>query len=202
MADLKAKDYRRMFLEEIGFPLVKVNAQRFVSEVGDLRKVENLKLVFEAAMRWKSERIQPYGEREESLERELREKDVLLAELEERVKELEQQAVNTPAPVTENQVEPEVHLVNYLADAPGEEAQVIFQCFMPINDEKSSQRVYRKFAKFLHPDATFLPEDKAVFLFNVLQSSYQRVKDFAEEERRMQEFIDSDLDLSDCYNDF
>ncbi len=52
-SELKAKDYRRLFLELVGFPLIRANAVRFVADIGDLRRVDNLKRVYEAAAKWK-----------------------------------------------------------------------------------------------------------------------------------------------------
>jgi hypothetical protein len=52
MTTFKAADYRRMFLEKIGFPLIRANAIRFVSDIGDLCKAVNLRRVYEASLEW------------------------------------------------------------------------------------------------------------------------------------------------------
>lgn len=53
--ELKAKDYRRLFEELTGFPLKKCNAVKIIPDIGDLRKVNNLRLVYEAAVTQKTQ---------------------------------------------------------------------------------------------------------------------------------------------------
>jgi hypothetical protein len=171
MAELKAKDYRRMFLEEIGFPLIKANAQRFLPEVGDLRKVDNLKLVFEAALRWKAEQIKPdeqCDKRIKQLEEQVREKEEKIAHLEEEV-DLLSSKLTTCA---EQPLKPEEHLASYLADVS--EIVVENVVFAVLDSSDNRKNAYRSLSKIFHPDTSFLPKNKATKLFATLSRLYEQ----------------------------
>ena len=147
---LKASDYRRLFLLEIGFPLIRANALRFVPDVGDLRKVANLKLVYEAAMAWKAEQ---------------RDKEAFwenrIAQLEVEVKTLKEQTKPEPE-------QPEEILAEYLAEVPEEVAEAVIA--VVVTDKAS----YRKLAKFLHPDTAAIAKDKAEALTKIANRTFNR----------------------------
>jgi (p)ppGpp synthase/HD superfamily hydrolase len=147
---LKASEYRRLFLAEIGFPLIRANALRFVPEVGDLRKVVNLKLVYEAAMTWKAEQ----QEKKAFLENRI-------AQLETEVEKLKEQAQPEPE-------QPEKVLAEYLAEVPEEVAEAVITAV--VTDKAS----YRKLAKFLHPDTAAIAKDKAEALTKIANHVFNR----------------------------
>lgn len=165
MAELRAKDYRRMFLEEIGFPLIKANALRFLPEVGDLRKVENLRLVLEAALKWKAEQAEPnekYAKQIEQLEEQIKEKEEKIAYLEEEVECLRSEA--------DQSLNPEQHLANYLAEAPDVVAENVVAVVLGSSD--NAKIAYRNLSKVFHPDISCLPKDRATKLFATLGRLY------------------------------
>jgi hypothetical protein len=148
----KAAEYRKLFLELTGFPLIKANAVRFVPDVGDLRKVANLKLVYDAAAAWKAEQ----KDKEEFWEKRI-------AQLEAQVEQLSQK-VQSPAPPEQ----PEEVLATYLAEVPEEVAEAVIAAV--VIDKQS----YRTLAKFLHPDTAAISKDKAEALIKIATRIYDR----------------------------
>jgi hypothetical protein len=152
---LTAKNYRQKFLEEIGFPLIRANAERFVSGVGDLRKTENLKLVYERALLWK----------EEQSVQMCRHQDERIAQLEAELEQLRS------APELEV-LTPEEHLVTYTASIPEESAETVLSTVLSL-DDLAAKDTYRKLAKALHPDTSRLPKNKAEALIKIANRLYQ-----------------------------
>jgi hypothetical protein len=148
---LKASEYRKLFLLEIGFPLIRANAQRFVPEIGDLRKIANLKLVYDAAMRWKVEQQEKETLRENRI-----------AELEAELEQLNEQS-KLKAPE-----QPEEFLVEYLAEVSDEVAEAVIEAV--VVDKKS----YRRLAKFLHPDTAAIAKHKAEALTKIANRVFSR----------------------------
>jgi hypothetical protein len=172
MADLKASDYRQKFLEEIGFPLIKANAKRFVQEVGDLRKTDNLKIVFEAAMRWKEQQPKDMSEelaRQQSQLSELTQKlDVAQAEIE----ELKSRQVElSPEEPTK---EPERQLAEYIASVSLPTAEDVLSAVF-YADKGAAKDTYRRLSKVFHPDTTRLPKDEAATLFALVRRLYEQI---------------------------
>jgi curved DNA-binding protein CbpA len=155
MSEFTAKDYRRKFLEEIGFPLIRANAERFVPGVGDLRKPQNLKLVYEKAMEWKQEQVPrdctQEQERITQLEFEL---EQLRASIE------ESKTLETETPT------PEEHLVEYISSVPEECAEKVIATVLSLEDLVEKE-TYLKLAKALHPDTSRLPKNKAEALIKI-----------------------------------
>jgi hypothetical protein len=147
---LRASEYRRLFLLEIGFPLIRANAQRFVQDIGDLRKVANLKLVYEAAMCWKAEQ---------------REKEAFW---ENRIAQLEAEVENLKEQVQPTLEQPEEVLAEYLAEVPEEVAEAVITAV--VTDKVS----YRKLAKFLHPDTAAIAKDKAEALTKIANRVFDK----------------------------
>lgn len=148
---LKASEYRRLFLELIGFPLIKANAVRFVPDIGDLRKVANLKQVYEAAIAWKAEQ----QDKEKFWENRI-------AELEAEVEQLKQETEPTPPQ------QPEEALATYLAEVPEEVAEAVIAAV--VIDKQS----YRTLAKFLHPDTAAIAKEKAEALIKIATRIHNR----------------------------
>lgn len=99
----------------------------------------------------------------------------------------------------EQQMEPEVHLINYLATLPENKVQDIFSVLMPINDEESSFLFYKKFVNTVRSDNSVLPKRTVVFLLNALMSSYERVVEFNEQRKSIDDYLEME---SDFCNDF
>ena len=152
---LKASEYRQLFLEKIGFPLIRANAVRFVPNIGDLRKVENLKRVYDAALQWCVERKEKedfWSDRALTLESELEQlKHEIKALKEEKTEMLDK--VKTLAP--------EEALATYLAEVPEEIAEAVISVVI-VNKES-----YREIAKVLHPDTTPIKKQKAEALIKI-----------------------------------
>jgi septal ring factor EnvC (AmiA/AmiB activator) len=168
MADLKAHDYRQMFLKEIGFPLIRANAERFVPRVGDLRKTENVKAVFEAAMQKKMEEHQRVEEKQKQHEAEI---EALRQELELVRTRLEQ--VEEPEP-NHTEEEPERQLAHYVGSVSMDAAEKII-CAVLCSEQTDCKHTYRRLSKVFHPDTTSLPKDKAAELFALLRRLYEQV---------------------------
>lgn len=164
MTDLKAKDYRRMFLEEIGFPLIRANAERFVPEVGDLRKVSNLKMVYEVAMEWKEQQSKSAYERE-----------LKIAELEAELECLRSQ-LPKPTETSVESAEPENHLADYVASL-SDQGAVEAIVSTALQADSDTKKTYRKLARAFHPDSSNLPKDRATALFATLSRLYEQLND-------------------------
>lgn len=157
-----------MFLEKVGFPLIRANAERFVPGIGDLRKTENVKAVFEAAMQKKAEEDRKAKEKDQQHKLELealrQELDLAKAELE----QVDQSEQTLP------QEEPERQLAHYVASVPIEAAEKVLSAvfYAEQGDYKST---YRRLSKVLHPDTTSLPSIKAAELFALLRCLYEQI---------------------------
>lgn len=173
MADLKASDYRQKFLEEIGFPLIKANARRFVPEVGDLRKTDNLKIVFEAAMRWKAQQPKDMTDELTKQQSELSNLRQKLEAAEIEIENLKSQSVNPG--VEEVKIdEPERQLAEYVASAsPSTAEDILIAVFYA--DKGSAKETYRRLSKVFHPDTTHLAKDKAATLFALVRRLYEQI---------------------------
>jgi hypothetical protein len=184
MGELKAKDYRQMFLSEIGFPLIKANAKLFVADVGDLRKVENLKLVYEVAMQRKDEEERDRQSANESIRRELeaqvqavQELEQQLAEKDCRIEELESKVEyfsNLQLPGSTNETDSERQLAEYVAQAPVNTAEEVILAILR-TDPASPKVAYRRLSKVFHPDTTDLPKNKAAELFDMTRCLYEQI---------------------------
>jgi hypothetical protein len=166
MADLKAHDYRQMFLKEIGFPLIRANAERFVPRVGDLRKTENIKAVFEAAMQKKAEENRRAEEKQQQHEAELA---ALRQEL--KLAKAEPEQVDKPEAHPPKE-EPERQLAHYVASAPIDTAEKIIAAVLS-SEEIDYKSTYRRLSKVFHPDTTSLEKTKAAELFTLLCRLYE-----------------------------
>ncbi len=116
------------------------------------------------------------------------------------MQKIEQMSMQSSVPgVLDSQVEPEVHLINYLATLPENKVLDILSVLMPLGDEESSLLFYRSFVKATSSKNCVSPKKKIAFLLNSLVSLYEKVLEFTEQRNRIEEFLDSDSDL---YNDF
>lgn len=168
MTDLKAQDYRRMFLDKVGFPLIRVNAERFVPGIGDLRKTENVKAVFEAAMQKKAEEEREVEEKRQQHEAEL---TALRQELELAKAKLEQ--VDQPD-TTPPEEEPERQLAHYVSAISVDTAERVLSAVLH-SEQIDYKSTYRRLSKVFHPDTASIPKDKAAELFALLHRLYEQI---------------------------
>lgn len=143
---MKTAELRKQFKELTGFPLVRANAEVFVPKVGDLRRVENLKIVVKAVVASISE------------------KDELIAELKSEIASLK-------AEVEEKQEVPPVDEIEVVAAACVEVSEPVAEQIlsaMLTSDKEQTKTIYRKLARAFHPDSTRLEKEKAARCFAIV----------------------------------
>lgn len=196
--NMKASELRKQFKEITGFPLIRANAEVFVPAVGDLRRVQNLEIVVEAAVAThsgsstSSTQLSDLGNENKELkstiaelESELSKTEGAIAELETVLDEKDETIAKMQSQIEDlkNQGFTAVSEVEAIAIACVEVSESMAEEIVSAvlyHDTSNVKALYRQLAIALHPDKTRLNKEKASRCFNIVTRIYKLISQRSE----------------------